>query len=107
MAVSITKAGKVRDSLGLFPLLAQGLLPLAHRKEEPGDDVLSPHLQVQGGIKPTHQQTPPLLLPYHHLRKLVTPVPSIKLFYLTSSTHFAWILPFGAQGPRSSENNNR
>jgi hypothetical protein len=31
--------------------------PLAHRSEEPGDDVLSPHLQVQGCIKMTYQKT--------------------------------------------------
>jgi hypothetical protein len=44
-------AGQARDSLGLLPLLAQGLLSLAHMWEESGDDLISPHLQVQGGIK--------------------------------------------------------
>jgi hypothetical protein len=45
------EAGYVKDSLGLLTILAQGLLPLALRWEKPGDDKLSPHLQVQGGIK--------------------------------------------------------
>jgi hypothetical protein len=45
---------------------------------------LSPHLQVQGGIKTTYQETPILLLhPFPHLAERVTPPPSIKLFCLT------------------------
>jgi hypothetical protein len=58
--------------------LAQGLLPLAHKGEEPGDEV-----QVQGGIKTTYQETQALLLPLAHLAGQVTLLPSIKLFYLT------------------------
>jgi hypothetical protein len=104
MAVSITKAGKVRDSLELLPLLAQELLPLAHRREKPGVDVLSPHLQIQASVKMTYQEILALLLSYPHLAEQVTLFPSIKLYYLTSSTRFAWILPLGTQGPRSSEN---
>jgi hypothetical protein len=30
-----------------------GLLPLAHRSEEPGNDIFSPHFYVRGGIKTT------------------------------------------------------
>jgi hypothetical protein len=92
------------DSLGLLPLLGQGLLPLAHRWEEPGDDVMSPHFQVQRGIKMTHQETPVLLPPFPHLAGWVTPLPSVKLFYLTPSLCSAWILPFGTQGTRSENN---
>jgi hypothetical protein len=86
--------------------LAQGLPLLPHKWEEPGDDILSPHPQVQVGIKTTYQETPVLLLLlFPHLAEWVTPLPSIKLFYLTPSTCSAWILPFGAERPRSSENN--
>jgi hypothetical protein len=42
-----------------------------------------------------------LLLLFPHLAEEVTPLLSIKLFYLTPSTCSAWILPFGAQKPRS------
>jgi hypothetical protein len=67
--------------------------------------VLSPHLQVEGVIKTTYQETSALLhLPYLHLAEWVTPFPSIKLFYLSPSTCSAWVLPFGAQGPRSFVN---
>jgi hypothetical protein len=71
---------------------------------------MSSHLQVQGGIKMTYEETPALLLlllPFPYLAEQVTPLPSIKLFYLTTSTRFAWILPFGAQRPRSENNDCR
>jgi hypothetical protein len=42
---------------------------------------MSPHLQVQGGIKMAYQETLALLLPFPHLTEHVTPLPSIKLFY--------------------------
>jgi hypothetical protein len=41
----------------MVPFLAQGLISLTHRWQEPGEDILSPHLQVQGGIKMTYQET--------------------------------------------------
>jgi hypothetical protein len=69
-----SEADQVRDSLpSWLPFMAQGLLPLAHRSEEPGDDVLSPHLQVQDDIKMTYQETPALLLPSSFLAERVTP----------------------------------
>jgi hypothetical protein len=55
--------------------LAQELLHLAHRREELGG--MSPHLQVQAGIKTTYQETPALFLTFPHLAE------PIKLFYLT------------------------
>jgi hypothetical protein len=51
----------------------------------------------------TYQETLALLL-FPHLAEQVTPLSSIKLFYLTPSMCSAGILPFGRQGPRSSEN---
>jgi hypothetical protein len=68
---------------------------------------MSSHLQVQGGIKMTYEETPALLLlllPFPYLAEQVTPLPSIKLFYLTPSKSSAWILPLGMQGVRSSKN---
>jgi hypothetical protein len=44
------------------------------------------------------------LLPFPHLAEWVTPLPSIKLFYLTPSMYSACILLFGTKGPRSFEN---
>jgi hypothetical protein len=71
--------------------LTQELLLLGHRSEEPGDEIFSPHLQVQVDIKMTYQKTTALLL-FPHLAKLAIPLPSIKLFYLISSKRSAWIL---------------
>jgi hypothetical protein len=44
---------------------------------------LSPQLQVQGGVKAVYQETLALLLPFSHLAEWVTPLPTVKLFYLT------------------------
>jgi hypothetical protein len=49
---------RVRESMGLLPLLTKELLPkellpLSHRSDKTGSDLFSPHLQVQGGIKTT------------------------------------------------------
>jgi hypothetical protein len=39
-----------------------------------GDDVISPYLQVQDGIKTTYQETQAILLvSFHHLAERVTP----------------------------------
>jgi hypothetical protein len=72
-------------------------------REKPGK-VLSPHVQVQGGIKITYQETSVLLFPFPQVAEWVIPLTSIKLFYLTASLCAAWVLPFEMQGPRSSEN---
>jgi hypothetical protein len=45
--------------------------------------VLSPYLQVQGGIKTTYQEVPAILFPFPHLAECVTPLPSVKLFFFT------------------------
>jgi hypothetical protein len=106
LSISGNEGGLVKDSLGLLPVLAQGPLPFAYRWAEPGDDTMSPYLQVQGGIKMTYQETLALLLPFPHLYELVAPLPCVKLFYLILWMCSALILPFGVQGPRSSENND-
>jgi hypothetical protein len=67
-----------------------------NRWEEPGDDILSPLLQV------TYQVTL-AFFPSLTWQSRWLPL-SIKLFYLTPSTCSAWILPFETQGPRSFEN---
>jgi hypothetical protein len=39
---------------------------------------MSPHAQVQGGIKMAYQETPALLLLFPYLAEQVTPLPSIQ-----------------------------
>jgi hypothetical protein len=50
----------------------------------------------------THSD-PFFFFPFPHLAEQVTPLSSIKLFYLTPATCSAWIFPFGAQKPGSSD----